>query len=79
MAETKSQSFEEAMKTLEGLVTQLEKGDMSLDEALAAFEKGVALHGVCQKKLREAEMRVEKVLAAQDGQVTTQPFETENR
>lgn len=76
MAE-KTMTFEEAMKNLDTLVSQLEKGDLSLDEALAAFDKGIKLHGFCQQKLREAELKVEKVLAAADGKVAVQPFDAD--
>ena len=77
MADPKNMKFEDAMQQLEGLVTQLEKGDMSLDDALSAFEKGVQLHDQCQKKLREAELRVEKVIAGGEGAPKTEPFDPE--
>lgn len=68
--------FEEAMAELEGLVTSLEKGDMPLDDALKAFEKGTDLLKNCQKQLKSAELRVEKVLADDTGAaVGTAPLE----
>lgn len=60
---TKSLKFEEALQQLEGLVSKLERGDMPLDEAMHAFENGVELVKFCQKKLTEAEAKVEKILA----------------
>ena len=71
---TENFKFEQAMADLETLVNQLEKGDMPLDEALGAFEKGVDLVKKCQTKLHDAELRVEKVLADASGKATgTEP------
>lgn len=67
---TENFKFEQAMADLETLVNQLEKGDMPLDEALGAFEKGVDLVKKCQTKLQDAELRVEKVLADASGKAT---------
>ena len=73
---TENFKFEQAMADLETLVNQLEKGDMPLDEALGAFEKGVGLVKKCQTKLQDAELRVEKVLADASGKATgTEPQE----
>ena len=54
-------SFEEAMKELELLVDSLDKGDISLDEAIAAYDRGSQLKDYCQKKLNEAKMKVETI------------------
>mgnify|MGYP001502340652 CR=1 FL=1 len=62
-------SFEESMTRLEDLVNQLESGDMPLDEALKAFEQGITLVKGCQKKLSQAEMKVQKILQ-DEGTVT---------
>ena len=59
--------FEQAMDQLEKLVGQLEQGDMPLDTALNAFEQGVALVKQCQAQLKQAELRVEKVLTDEGG------------
>lgn len=70
--------FEEAMAELEGLVSSLEKGDMPLEDALKAFEKGNTLVTRCQKTLKDAELRVEKVLADEKGTPTsTEPLNAE--
>lgn len=67
--------FEEAMAQLEGLVSSLERGDLPLEDALQAFDKGVGLVRQCQKTLKNAEMRVEKVLADEAGAPTgTEPL-----
>lgn len=77
MAE-KQVKFEEAMAELNALADKLERGDLPLDQALEAFEKGTRLVQICQKTLKDAELRVEKVLAqAADGSVTTTPHEAQ--
>ena len=52
-------TFEEAMQQLEQLVETMEKGDLSLDASLQAFEKGVKLTRLCQQSLKEAEQKVQ--------------------
>ena len=54
-------TFEEAMYELEKLVDSLDKGDVSLDEAIAAYDRGSQLKDFCQKKLQEAKMKVETI------------------
>ena len=54
-------TFEEAMKELETLVDSLDKGEVSLDEAIAAYDRGSQLKDYCQKKLQEAKMKVETI------------------
>ena len=56
-------NFEKSLKDLESLVEKLEKGDMPLEKALKAFEDGVALTRQCQTALKEAEQKVEVLLA----------------
>ena len=62
-------TFEEAMKELERLVDSLDKGDVSLDEAIAAYDRGSQLKDHCQKKLNEAKMRVETIQSLGDSKV----------
>ena len=57
----KELSFEEALKELEDIVIKLEKGDISLDEAIKAYEKGSALNEQCEKRLNEAKLKVEEI------------------
>ena len=57
-------NFEAAMLELEQLVSQMEHGDLSLDDSLKAFERGVLLTRQCQKSLAEAELKV-KMLSAE--------------
>ena len=54
-------TFEEAMQELEKLVDSLDKGDVSLDEAIAAYDRGSQLKDYCQKKLQEAKMKIETI------------------
>ena len=54
-------TFEEAMRELEKLVDDLDKGDVSLDEAIAAYDRGSQLKDYCQKKLLEAKMKIETI------------------
>ncbi len=67
--------FEEAMKELEETVKKLESGEVSLDEAMELFEKGVGLSKTCQKLLSEAQLKVTKLIAQSDTEVE---FDTEN-
>ncbi len=50
--------FEQSMQALEDLVGRMEAGDMSLEESLAAYERGVGLYRRCQTALEQAELRV---------------------
>ena len=54
-------TFEEAMRELEKLVDSLDKGNVSLDEAIAAYDRGSQLKDYCQKKLHEAKMKIETI------------------
>ncbi len=58
MARKKQPSFEEAIAELETLVEQLESGELTLDESLQTFEKGIALTRVTQQALETAEQKV---------------------
>ena len=66
--------FESAMVELEGLVTAMEEGELSLEESMKAFEKGVKLTRQCQQALKEAEQKVQ-VLLNESGD--TEPMDTE--
>jgi exodeoxyribonuclease VII small subunit len=71
--EDKAPDFEAAIKTLEGLVEQMERGDLSLEQSLECFEKGIRLTRECQKALTEAEQRVE-ILMGKDADAEPEPF-----
>ena len=65
----KKMTFEDAMKELENLVDALDKGDVSLDEAIAAYDRGSQLKDHCQKKLNEAKMKVETIQSSGESNV----------
>jgi exodeoxyribonuclease VII small subunit len=56
--------FEEAMKELEKIVRDLESGQVKLDDAVKAYERGAALKQHCESKLKEARTKVEKITGA---------------
>ena len=68
--------FEDSLTELEQLVSQLEQGDISLEESLKSFERGVTLTRVCQKALQEAEQKVQ-VLIEKNGTQIMEPFTDE--
>ena len=70
------QTFEDAVKQLESIVTRLEDGDIPLDETLSLFEQGVKLSRFCAKKLDEAQKKVEILLKDKNGNLMPQPFES---
>ncbi len=67
-------SFEESLDELEGLVERMESGELSLEESLSAFERGIALTLSCQKALQAAEQKVE-ILTAKNPDAATEPFD----
>ena len=75
MKEEKEVSFENAMKKLETIVESLENGTLSLEEALKQYEEGVRMADLCQKRLTEAEKKVEVLLKTSPGKFKTVPFE----
>ena len=70
--------FEKSLSELEQLVNEMETGQLSLDESLAKFEKGVALTKACHSALKQAEQRV-NLLLEKHGETQLEPFsEIEN-
>lgn len=74
--EPSATSFETSLKELEKIVSELEKGDLALENQLKSFEKGVALSRECMKRLEEVERRVETLMTGPEGKMVTAPFET---
>lgn len=70
-------SFEEALKELETIVRGLEEGKTSLEEAISAYERGAALRAHCEKKLKDARLRVDHIVVGADGNITTKPADVE--
>ncbi len=68
-------SFEDALKELEGIVRQLESGAGKLEDSITAAERGALLKRHCQSKLKEARMRVDKIVFDSEGAVGTEPFD----
>ena len=65
--------FEASLDALEALVEKMEHGEMSLEESLAAYERGVGLYRRCQQALEQAELRV-KLLSDPDQPAAAEPF-----
>jgi exodeoxyribonuclease VII small subunit len=68
-------SFEQALAELEKIVQDLERGQLDLDAAIGAYERGTALKEHCQQKLQEARLRVERITLAPDGSARSEPME----
>ena len=66
-------SFEDALRELEGIVQQLERGQIKLDEAITAYERGAALKKHCEAKLAEAKAKVDRIVVAVDGTISSEP------
>ncbi len=72
-------SFEEALTALEGIVQQLERGDVPLDQSIGLYERGEALRSACQQRLDAAQARIERIVTAADGRATgTQAFDADS-
>lgn len=69
-------NFEESLAELEGIVEKLEKGQLSLDESLMLFEKGIKLVRECNDRLKNAQQKVEQLIE-ENGELRTEPFEVE--
>jgi exodeoxyribonuclease VII small subunit len=67
MTDVNDMSFEDAIKELETVVGQLERGDVALDESIALYERGAALKARCEAKLKEAEEKVAKITLGENG------------
>ena len=72
---TATPDFEAALAELESIVQKLEQGELSLEESLKQFERGVVLTRSCQKALRQAEQKIRVLARTGDGEVVEQDFE----
>lgn len=77
MSKKPAPDYEAALKELEFLVERMEKGEVSLEQSLKDFERGIELTRVCQKALQEAEQKVQ-ILLEKDGQARVEDFDTED-
>ena len=66
-------SFEVALAELEQIVSRLEQGEVDLDDSIALYERGQALKLHCEKKLKAAESRLEKIVQGAGGVTGTEP------
>jgi len=67
--ETVDKNFESALEELEEVVEQLESGELSLEDSLSAFEKGVGLVRFCNQKLSEVEKKIELLVKDKEGKL----------
>lgn len=67
-------TYEDAMKMLEKTVSSLESGDISLDESMVLFRKGMALTEICSGKLSEIERQITQLIEKPDGTIEEKPF-----
>lgn len=75
MSELKSiekMSFEEALAELEEIVKKIDTGQENLESAIAGFERGIMLKNFCEKKLKEARLKIEKIVSVDGTEVTTE-------
>jgi exodeoxyribonuclease VII small subunit len=70
----KAMTFEKAMKKLEGIVQELEAGQLTLEESLKKFQEGVKLSQYCSSKLEETEKKITLLLKDRDGSLIEMPF-----
>ena len=68
-------TFEAALERLEAIVDSMEQGQVPLAELLQKYEEGTKLLRVCETRLKDAELKIEKLKKQKDGSVTTEPFE----
>ncbi len=74
----KELSFERSLKELEQIVSRLERGDVELEESITIWERGEALKAHCDRLLKQAEMRVEKITLDAKGEAKgTEPLDAE--
>lgn len=77
-ADIKDMTFERALKELEAIVGRLERGDVELEESIAIYERGEALRDHCDRLLKQAEAKVEKLTLGPDGRPRgVEPFDPE--
>jgi exodeoxyribonuclease VII small subunit len=75
VSKKKSEQFEDALKRLQTIVEKLERGDLSLEQAMESFTEGMQLVQLCHQKLEEAEKKVEVLVKDQQGVWTATGFE----
>lgn len=76
MDKQKNDNFEEAIKKLENIVSELEKGNLNLDESVEKFEEGINISKQCNEILQTAEKRI-SILLEKNGEIIEEEFDTE--
>lgn len=76
-AQSDPPSFEHTLAELEALVERMESGELSLEDSLAAFERGVGLTRTCQQALKQAEQKIE-ILTSNRADADTEPFSSDD-
>lgn len=74
-SEIQKMSFEDALNELEAIVGRLEHGDAPLEESIAIYQRGAALKAHCEGKLKDAQMKVEKIVLKGQGKAGTTDFD----
>jgi exodeoxyribonuclease VII small subunit len=72
-ADIAAMTFEEALVELEQIVRRLEGGQVKLDEAIRSYERGAQLKQHCERKLNEAQQRVDHIVIGPDGAISAEP------
>ncbi|MCK5374541.1 MAG: exodeoxyribonuclease VII small subunit [Alphaproteobacteria bacterium] len=73
----KALSFEEALEELETIVRKLETGEAPLEDSISAYERGTELKRHCEEKLRDAQIKIEKISISENGTIKAQPLDSE--
>lgn len=66
-------SFEDSLSELEKIVATLEGGKAPLEDSITVYERGIALKKHCEKKLKEAQSKIEKITVSEDGTISAEP------
>jgi len=74
-AAIKDMNFEDALRELEGIVEKLERGDAPLEESITIYQRGAKLKAHCEGKLKDAQLKVDKIVLDSKGNVGTEPFD----
>lgn len=79
MMAKKQKNFEESLEELESIVDVLEKGDLSLDESMKLFSKGMELSKYCSNKLTEAQKQISVLIKGENGEMLETDFNMEGK
>ena len=75
MSDTENLTFEDALLQLENIVRELETGRIKLDDAVNAYTKAVNLKNFCEQKLKDAQLKIEKIEIQPDNTLSTTPLD----